>query len=124
MPITTTVEKFPDGRPYVRTWSEGAVEAQDAREIAARISANGDLEGLPLLHVMASKVAFAPEARKVFAGITGADGKRSKMAVVASSAPLRVTLSFVLRLAGMAEHTRFFANEPEGHRWLQAASAE
>ena len=74
---------------------------------------------------MAPKVDLSSEARRVFASISGAsDREKSKMAVVASSAPLRVTLSFVIRLAGMAEHTRFFGDEAEALAWLQAASSK
>ena len=89
MPLTLTQEQFDDGRRYLRTWSEGAVTADDARAIAVRISAGGDLEGVPLLNVMAPKVDLSSEARKVFASISGAsDREKSKMAVVASSCPV------------------------------------
>lgn len=123
MPLTLTMEQFKSGRRYVRSWAEGVVSGDDAQRVASRIAAGGDLEGVPLLNVMASKVDLAPEARKIFAGVNSGRQEMSKMAVVAASAPLRVTLSFVVRLAGMADHTKFFSTEPEALAWLEAASA-
>lgn len=123
MPLTLTLEQFNDGRRYVRTSAVRAVSAEDARAVSVRISVGGDLAGMPLLNVMAPGVELAPEARKIFAGISSAsDQEKSMMAVVASSAPLRVLLSFVIRLAGMASRTKFFSSEPEAVSWLQTAS--
>jgi len=124
MPLTVTVDQFKDGRRYVRTLLEGVVSAEDARPIATRMSLGGDLRGTSLLCVMAPKAELASEARKVFAAISGADDEeKSKIAVVAQSAPVRVTLSFVLRIAGMSEHTKFFSKEAEAVSWLETASA-
>ena len=123
MPLHLSVEKFTDGRTYARSVSEGQVTGDEARKMMARIAPGTELEGVPLLSVMEGKVDLDPEARKVFASLNNSkDRKVMKVAIVTSNAPLRVMLSFVLRIAGQANDTKFFANEVEGLKWLETAS--
>lgn len=123
MPLHMTVEKFADGRRYVRSVSEGKVTGDDARKLMERIAPGTELERVPMLSVMEGKVDLDPEARKVFTSLNQRAGQYSmKVAIVTANAPLRVMLSFVLRIAGQANDTKFFANEPEGLKWLEAAS--
>ncbi len=85
-----------------------------------RIAPGTELEGLPLLAMMEGKVDLEPEARKIFASLNNApSAKKMKVAVVTASAPLRVTMSFILRIAGQADATKFFSNEDEARRWLE-----
>lgn len=123
MPITMTVEKFADGRKYARTVSSGKLTGTDAQEIVTRTGTGGDLEGAPLLSVMEGSVEMDPEARKAFSAMNSAapkDGTHGKIAIVTPNAPMRVMLSFVLRVTGGGGHIKFFPDEAEALRWLEA----
>lgn len=123
MPLSLSVEKFADGRRYVRTVSSGAVTGEDARGLMDRLAPGSELEGLPMLSVMEGKVDLSPEARKIFSSLNqgAANAKPMKVAIVTPNAPLRVMLSFVLRIAGQANDTKFFSNEAEALAWLATA---
>ena len=123
MPMQVSMEKFADGRTYVRTVSTGQVTGEEARALMLRLAPGTELEGAPMLSVMEGKVDLEPEARKAFASLNqGPAGvKPMNVAIVTPSAPLRVMLSFVIRIAGQANHTKFFSNEPEALKWLETA---
>ena len=75
---------------------------------------------------LAQRAASAkdPEARKSFSAMNSAtpkDGRQGKIAIVTPNAPMRVMLSFVLRVTGAGNHIKFFSNEAEGLRWLESA---
>lgn len=122
MPIQMTVEHFADGRRYGRTVSTGKVSASDVSELLRRTGPGGDLAGTALLSVMEGGVELDPEARKAFAAMNAASakgGQQGKIALVTPSAPLRVLLSFVLRVTGGAVSMKFFSNEAEAMTWLE-----
>jgi len=124
MPISLSTEQFPDGRRYLRSVSTGSVSGEDARGLMMRLAPGGEFDGLPLLAVMEGKVDMSPEARKMFSSLNappGGQAQKMKVAVVTSSAPLRVTMSFVLRIAGQANDTKFFGTEDEARNWLATA---
>ncbi len=122
MPIQVTVETFADGRKYLRSVSSGRVTPHDVKQITTRTGPGGDLEGAPLLSILDGKVELDAETRKIFSSMnsdTGKNGNPGKIAIVTSSAPLRVMLSFVLRFSGASETIKFFSNEAEGLRWVE-----
>lgn len=115
-----SIEQFADGRKFLRSVSTGKVTGEDARAMMMRIAPGTELEGLSLLAMMEGKVDLEPEARKIFASLNNApSAKKMKVAVVTASAPLRVTMSFILRIAGQADATKFFPNEEEARGWLE-----
>ena len=121
MPIQVSLEQFPDGRRYGRTVSTGKLSGRDADEINRRTAPGGDLEGAPLLSVMEGSVEMDPEARKAFSAMNAASAKSAKqpkIALVTPNAPMRVMLSFVLRITGSGGHMKFFSNEAEALAWL------
>lgn len=120
MPIHVTLEQFPDGRRYGRTVSTGKLSGRDADEINRRTAPGGDLEGAPLLSVMEGSVEMDPDARKAFSAMNAASKgtQQSKIAIVTPNAPMRVMLSFVLRITGSGGHMKFFSNEAEALAWL------
>lgn len=122
MPIQLTVEQFPDGRRYGRTVSTGKLSGRDADEINRRTGPGGDLEGAPLLSVMEGSVEMDPDARKAFSAMNAAsatDAKRAKIALVTPNAPMRVLLSFVIRLSPQVNETKFFGDAAEALAWLE-----
>ncbi|PZR08679.1 MAG: hypothetical protein DI536_24585 [Archangium gephyra] len=119
MSMTWTLEKPPGGRNYLRTVSSGTVTAEDVKTFAAAIQPGQPFFNTAILSVMEPGTDFTPQARKMFGEMGGAAGAtRPPTAVVVASAPMRVLISFVLKVSGAAEATRFFANEPEAQRWL------
>lgn len=105
MTIEASVSQLPSGREYVRMVSSGHVTGDEARALAARLLSGGDRSS---------------EARKAYGSLNGAAGDTPQsVAVVTSSAPLRVLMSFVLRISGAAQHTRLFGDEAAALAWLQ-----
>lgn len=119
MPIVFAADKTPKGNPFVRTMSSGAVTAADAQALNAALVPGQPLSGLALLGVVAPGASFSAEARQAFTtGNNDPTAKRMPVAVVVSSAPLRVMISFIIRIAGSADETRFFSNEAEALAWI------
>ncbi len=80
---------------------------------------------MPITHAMKQGPAGETFVRTHQTGrVTGADAKHfmrlRRVAVVVSSAPLRVMMSFVIRMSGSNDFTRFFTSELEAQRWLCA----
>lgn len=120
MTIEASVSQLPSEREYVRMVSSGHVTGDEARALAARLLSGGDLAGRPMLSIMDGKVDLSSEARKAYGSLNGAAGDTPQsVAVVTSSAPLRVLMSFVLRISGAAQHTRLFGDEAAALAWLQ-----
>ena len=61
-----------------------------------------------------------PEARRIFTEDPGTQGSqlRAPVAIVLTSAPLRVMMSFVIRVSGSGAYTKFWSNEDEAKQWL------
>lgn len=119
MPMSYAVEKTPKGRSFVRTVSSGAVTADDVKGFSSVIGPGQPLAGFPILALVEPGADFSPESRKVFGGMGGQAGAATIFtAVVVPSAPLRVMISFIVKVAGASDGTRFFANEPEARSWL------
>lgn len=119
MALSFTVQKFADGRTYLRSVSTGHVTGADASVLMARMGEGAEYEGTPLLAVLDGKVELDPEARKLFSSLNRPGIKVPLVAIVTPNAPLRVMLSFVLRISGTAAGTRFFATEAEALAWLE-----
>ena len=49
MPLHVSLEKFADGRKYLRTVSSGQVTGDDARALMERVAPGTEWEGLPML---------------------------------------------------------------------------
>lgn len=117
--ISVSVSKTPGGRDIVRMLSSGEVTAADAESIKPVVGPGGPHQGKPILAVIEKGANYSPEARQAFTTFGATEGGAvMPVAVVVPSAPLRVMLSFVIRLSGAAEYTRFFGTEAEGLAWL------
>jgi len=119
MPLAISTSKFSDGRPYAHVVGSGAVTGEQARGLMTRLALGGDLTGIPLLAVIEPKVDLDPEARKAFATLNDAGAKPIKAALVTPNAPMRVMLSFVIRLSPQVNETKFFATATEALAWLE-----
>ena len=118
MPLSFSTAKTPKGREYRRVLASGVVTADDALALNRDIAAGGPFERHPLLGLVESGADFSAEARQALTsgGKTGKDSNQT--AIVVTSAPLRVMLSFVVRISGGAGTTRFFAAEGPALAWF------
>jgi hypothetical protein len=115
MPITFQKATSPGGMLYAHTVSAGEISPADAVDFEKKIGPGGDYENLPMLAVVAPGASYSPQARQALAAMgTGP----LPIAVVVSSAPLRVMLAFVARASNAK--VKFFGAEPEAIAWLEA----
>lgn len=119
MPISFAAAKTPQGKPYLRTVSSGVVTAADAQSLTTTLAPGQPLAGLPILSLVDPGATFSAEARQAFTAIGGEGAAAMPVAVVVSSAPMRVMLGFIIRLSGAAAATRFFGKEEEALAWLE-----
>lgn len=119
MPMSWSSRQTPRGRSYLRTYSSALVTDADALEFGHVISAGQPHYLTSVLAVIEAGAEFSPEARKAFMGMGAVQtGPKVYVAVVVDSAPLRVLLSFVIRMTGAVSSTRFFESEDAATRWL------
>ena len=118
MPITHSMKQSGAGESFVRTHQTGKVTGADAKHFMHLIAPGQPLHGLPVLAVLESGSELDADARKMFSAMGDPAAKAARVAVVVSSAPLRVMMSFVIRMSGSNDSTRFFTNEAEAQSWL------
>jgi hypothetical protein len=119
MPIVSEVVKTPRGVRYFRAESSGPVSGGDAHSMMDPLRVGAEHHDLALLAVVADGSDFTPEARKVFgANDPERNAKNIPTALVVRSAPLRVMMGFVFRMAGASDRSRVFANEVDAKEWL------
>lgn len=120
MPLIITPHKTPKGKDYVRFYSSGDVTAEDAAGMNKLIAPGMPMSNKAILAVVESGAKFSPEARQAFTkGNAQTDASANPVAIVVTSAPLRVMLSFIIRMSGAAAYTRFFANEPDALAFIE-----
>ncbi len=119
MPIVSEVVKSPKGVRYFRAQSSGPVSGADVHSLMDPLRAGAEHHELALLAVVTDGSDFAPEARKVFgSNDPERNAKNIPTALVVRSAPLRVMMGFVFKMAGASERSRVFANEADAQAWL------
>ena len=119
MPMSWSSRLTPRGCRYLRTVSSGLVTDGDARHFNGVIADGQPHHHDSVLAIIEPGAEFSPAARKAFMGMGGVQtGPKVYVAVVVNSAPLRVLLSFVIRMSGAVSSTRFFESEDAAARWL------
>lgn len=120
MPINFTVQQTPQGKTYVRTHSFGVVTGEDAEGMMVQLREGGQYYGCGVLSVSDDGTELKAEARRVFTEnpTNSAQQHRAPVAIVLTSAPLRVMMSFVIRVSGSSPYTKFFGAEDEAKAWL------
>lgn len=116
MPMTITPSKTPKGKPYLRMMSSGDVSAADGEGLTKTIAPGSPLANMAILGMVADGARFSPDGRHAFTRSGAMDEGQAPVAVVVNSAPLRVMLTFVIRISGAA--TRFFNSETDALAWL------
>jgi hypothetical protein len=118
MPMTFSTAKTPKGTEYRRVVASGAVTVNDAKALNEDIAIGGPFEKHPILGIVEAGADFSAEARQAMTSGGKKDGEGNHTAIVVTSAPLRVMLSFVVRISGGADKTRFFGAESQALAWL------
>mgnify|MGYP000949823967 CR=1 FL=1 len=124
MPIKLTHHETPKGHRYARTHSSGVVTGEEAEAVMAQLVPGQPGHAVGVLSVVDPGTEMRPEARRAFTSSNGLAAEQLPVAIVVTSAPLRVTLSFVMRVVGTALKTRFFATEAEALVWLETTLDE
>lgn len=117
--MTATQSKTPKGKTYLNLFSSGDVSATDAEALMKDIAPGMPNANLPILAIVAEGAKFSPEARQAFTKMNSGDAQQAPVAVVVSSAPLRVMLGFIIRLSGASAVTKFFGAEADALAWLE-----
>lgn len=121
MPMSLTREQTARGLDFVRMHSSGVVSASDAEVLSQRLTPGSVFSSQPILAIVERGAEYSPEARQAFTQFGRGDGTEAHqpIAIVVFSAPMRVMLSFILRITGNGPSTRFFGAEPEAVAWLE-----
>ena len=120
MPMDVKKSKTPKGQTYLKIHSHGDVTAADAEALNKSMLPGAENADLAILATVDSNAKFSPEARSAFTRSGGNTNENPKpVAVVVTSAPLRVMLSFIIRMSGAASNTRFFGTEPEALTYIE-----
>lgn len=120
MPMDITKAKTKKGHTYLRIHSHGDVTAADAEALNKSMVPGAENADLAIFATVDSGAKFSPEARSAFTRTNANTVENPKpVAIVVTSAPLRVMLSFIIRMSGAAVNTRFFANEGEALGFIE-----
>ena len=112
MPMDVAKAKTPKGKQYLKIHSHGDVTAADAEALNKSMEPGAPNADLAICATVDSAAKFSPEARQAFTRSGNQPGQtQMPVAVVVTSAPLRVMLTFIIKMSGSASSTRFFANE-------------
>jgi hypothetical protein len=122
MPISTDFPRTPSGREYVRALASGDISDRDAHQLMDSLRVGQPHHEHALMAVLTAGTSVSSEARKVLAEQDPhRNAKNLPIAVVVHSAPLRVMMSFIFRVAGAHQRARIFGDEAEAERWFLEA---
>ena len=119
MPMIINTAKAPAGFEYLHVLASGVVTVEDALALNSKIKDGGPHATTPILGVVESGADFSPEARQALTVGGKRQGEGNKTAIVVTSAPLRVMLTFVVRISGGADTTKFFSAKEPALSWLE-----
>jgi hypothetical protein len=117
MPIAVKGAKTPKGHEYVHMICSGDISGPDAEGVLAKMAPGQELAGRGIMSVIEPGAKYSPEARNVFTRNNGSENG-NPVAIVVTNAPVRVMLSFIIRLSSAAKHTRFFSTEADALAFL------
>ena len=112
MPMDITKAKTKKGHEDVKIHSHGEVGAADAEAMNLKL-AQADFADRAIYATVDSTAKYSSEARQAFTRTNSNVANPKPVAVVVTIAPLRVMLSFIIRMSSAAQNTKFFANEAD-----------
>lgn len=124
MPLTLQVEKTDGGNEFLHSISSGTVSRKDIDELMLAIAPDGRYPTQPLLAEVLAGTSYSADARQAFVEMRkGSPALTRHVAIIVSSQALRVMLTFLVRIAGSAQTTKFFTRMDDAQQWLDAEVA-
>lgn len=117
MPIAWEIRKTPGGMPYSRSVAKGRITMEDVLQLKQVSSPGGALYGLSTVTVNEPDMSLEPDARRAFADMLE-QSPNTFLALVVPSAPMRVMMTFVMRMSGKADTTKLFGDEASATKWI------
>lgn len=123
MPVEISTFQLPGGARCVQVVTTGHYSLEDAQNVLRHTGRGGPMQGLPRLFLTQKQTSISPEARRLFASRTDQSEDNVWMAVVVTSAVIRVSTNFILRM-NRNDKVRLFSSEPAAIQWLDERARE
>jgi hypothetical protein len=117
MPIVWEIKQTPGGKPYSRSVATGRITMEDVNKLKVESAPGGPIHGLSSVSINAPDMVIEPDARRAFSDMVNVS-QSGHYALVVTSAPMRVMMTFILRLSGKATNTQLFADEASATAWV------
>lgn len=117
MPIVWELKQTPGGKTYSRSVATGRITMEDVNRLKLESGPGGPIHGLSSVSINAPDMVIEPDARRAFADMVNLS-QSGHYALVVTSAPMRVMMTFVLRLSGRAANTQLFGDEAAATAWV------
>lgn len=122
MGINISFPKTPSGHEYVHAVSQGEVSPADAHQLMDLLAPGKPHHDHGLIAVVSNGTTLGAEARKVFSFNDASRNERGiPTAVVVPSAPMRVMMGFIFKMAGAQTRARLFATEGEAVTFVESS---
>lgn len=115
MPIQIQEGKTPNGQRCMRALVSGYVSLADSRAMGEQLQVGQPYHQALVICLVEKSTEYSPESRKFFGTLIGS---YKRMATVVTSAVLRASINFMVRLIGDAKDFRMFNTEAEAMSWL------
>jgi hypothetical protein len=123
MPYEVTTFTLPSGIKATRANGRGVITKEDADLLMQMINPGGSHYGQPLFVDSTRMERMTPEARSIFSVSPDPNAEQQWCAVVVTSALIRVTMNFLLRVS-RSKTIKMFSSEAEAMTWLDARARE
>ena len=117
MPIAWEIRQTPGGKKYSRSVATGRITMADVHRLQEETAPGGPIHGLSSVSINAPDMVIEPDARRAFSDMV-AVSQAGYYALVVTSAPMRVMMTFILRISGKASNTQLFGDEASATAWV------
>lgn len=115
MPIQTQEGKTPKGQRCMRALVSGHVSLADSQAMGEQLQPGQPYHQALVICLVEKGTVYSPESRKYFGTLKG---KYRRLATVVTSAVLRASINFMVRVIGDDKDFRMFNTEAEAMPWL------
>lgn len=117
MPINWEIKTTPGGKQYSRSVAKGRITMEDVLRLKEVSGPGGTLYGVSTVTVNEPDMSLEADARRAFADMLE-QAPNTYLALVVPSAPMRVMMTFVMRMSGKAATTKLFGDEASATQWV------
>lgn len=117
MPIVWEIKQTPGGNKYSRSVATGRITMADVHQLQTESGPGGPIHGLSSVSINSPDMVIEPDARRAFSDMV-AVSQSGFYALVVTSAPMRVMMTFILRISGKASNTQLFGDEASATAWV------